>query len=92
MSNWGDDWSEFMRSRQARLVLYAFCSILCLRYAIGAVIELLTPERYAATIEQIGATMYYVMTVTRALACAWATVSFGKMAYKAFKEGKEDGQ
>ena len=92
MSNWGNDWNDFMQSKQARLVLNSFCTIICAFYAVDAVREMLSPERSAMMIEQIGATMYYVITVARALVCIWVSVMFGRMALKTLKEKDEDGK
>lgn len=90
MSNWGNDWSEFMQSKQARLVLHSFCAIICAFYAIDAVREMLSPERSAMMIEQVGATMYYVLTVCRTLVCVWVSVMFGRMTLKTLKEKDEN--
>ncbi len=89
MSNNGSSWNDFIQSREARLVMYAFCSLMCAGYAVDAVREMLTPERAAQLMDQVGATTYYLLTVTRALACAWGAVAFGRMSFQLYRE-KDD--
>jgi len=51
--------------------------------------ELLHPGLYEAFREQIGDLWYTVFTVARGLATGWASVAFGRMAYKAYAEKKQ---
>ena len=86
MSNSGNDWNSFMQSRPARLVLNALCTVICAYYVVDGVREMMSPERSAVLIEQLGPTAYYALTVVRILVCIWVSVVFGRMTWKTFNE------
>lgn len=90
MARRGDDWSSMMQTPEARLILNGVCAVMTAFYAVDAVREMLSPERSAALVENIGPTAYYVITCIRFLVCAWAAIAFGRMAIKAFKAKGED--
>lgn len=88
MANNGNDWNSFMQSRQARLILNGFCTLICAWYAVDAVREMISGGS-PMLIEQVGSTAYYALTVGRALVCVWVSIVFGRMTYKVLTE-KDD--
>ncbi|MDO5118473.1 MAG: hypothetical protein Q4G41_08080 [Coriobacteriales bacterium] len=92
MANRGNDWNSFMQSRYAQLVLNGFCTIITAFYAVDAVREMLSPERSAVLMQQVGPTMYYVLTVARTLVCVWVSFIFGRMTYKVYLKKDDDEQ
>jgi hypothetical protein len=81
--------NSFMESREGRMIMYGVVCIICAFYTVEAVRELLHPGLYEAFREQIGDLWYTVFTVARGLATGWASVAFGRMAYKAYAEKKQ---
>ena len=85
----GNDWNEFMQSKQVRVVLYGVCTCFCAFHAVGAINDLRFPEGSAQLIEAMGSTGFYAMTVVRLLVMLWATIAFARMAIKALREGDQ---
>lgn len=82
----GNDWNSFMQNRLVRFVLHGMCAVICAFYAVDAVREMMSPERSAILMEQIGSTAYYALTIARVLVCIWVAVVFGRTAWKALNE------
>lgn len=83
----GNDWNSFIQSRPVRIFLYGLCTVCCLYYSFGAVMDLVSPAESAAMlIESMGKTGFVIMTVVRLLVCLWAAVSFGRLTFKIIKE------
>ena len=68
------------------MIMYGMVCVICAWYTVDAVRELFDPGMYQALKEQIGDLWYTVLTIGRGLATGWASVAFGRMAYKAFRE------
>lgn len=82
-----DDWMKFWQGRNVRIILYALCTVICGYYGIGAIMDIVSPgEAMKSLIDTIGMGGFYAVTGLRFLACAWACVSFARMAYKTYKE------
>ena len=77
--------NNFMQDREAQIVLYGITAAITAWYAVDAVRELVSGGS-AMLIEQVGQTAYLVLTVARLLVCVWASVSFGRMAWKTFQK------
>ena len=82
-------WNSFMQSKQTRMILNGFVSVMCVVYAVDAARELLSGGN-AMLIEQVGQTVYVAMTAIRGLVCAWVAFVFARMAFKTFMEKDED--
>ena len=83
----GNDWNSFMQSKPVRVLLYGLCVVCCAFYALGAVMDLVSPSEATAMLAQtMGQTGFVIMTVVRFLVCVWAAVAFGRLVVKTSKE------
>ena len=78
-----------MQSKNARLAMYGICVFFCVYYAVDAVMEMMSPERSAYMMQETGSTVYYVITVARAIVLLVTGIAFGRMWFKVFKEDDE---
>ncbi len=92
MANGGGGWNSFMQSREAQLVLYSICVFFCLYYAVDGIMEMMSPERSALMIANIGQGGYMALTITRTVVLAITAVAFGRIVYKIYKHGKKDDE
>ena len=88
-TNWGGgNWSSFMQSRQAQIVLYSICVFFCVFYAVDGVMEMLSPERSAQMMGALGETGYYAVTIARCVVLLITGVAFGRIVLKTIREGE----
>lgn len=87
MAGQGNNWNDFMQSKPVRIMLNAFCAVICGYYAVGAVFDLVRPsETSLMLIEQVGTLGYYALTVARLVVCLWVAVVFARMTVKTIRE------
>ena len=88
MANNGNGWNSFMQTKEAQMVLYSICVLFCVFYAVDGVMEMMSPERSALMMSNIGQPGYYALTITRVVVLLITGFAFGRVVYKIYK-GKD---
>lgn len=88
MSKMGDDWNSFMQGKQVQMVMYSICVAFCLFYAVDGVMEMMSPERSALMMQNIGETGYYALTITRTVVLLITAFAFGRIVLKTYREDR----
>lgn len=84
-----NDWNRFIQSKPVQLALNGFCAVICGYYAVGAVMDLVSPgEQALMLMEALGTTGYYALTVARMLVCLWVAIVFARMTVKVLQDKK----
>lgn len=82
-----DDWYRFMQSKPVRVALNTMCAVITGSYAVGAVMDLVSPGDQAQMLmESLGTTGFYAITVARMLVCLWVAIVFARMTLKVFQD------
>lgn len=82
-------WDSFMQRKQTRMALYGICVFFCLYYAVDGIMEMMSPERSALMMTNIGETGYYALTIARIVVLLITGVAFGRIVLKTYKEPEE---
>ena len=79
-------WNSFMQNKQTQAILYGICVFFCVLYAVDGILEMMSPERSAAMIAQIGEAGYYAMTIIRTVVLFGTGLAFGRIVLKKYRE------
>lgn len=89
MAGGGNNWNSFMQSKQTQMVMYSICVFFCLFYAVDGIMEMMSPERSALMMANIGAGGYYAIMIVRTIVLFITAGAFGRIVYKNYKEQDE---
>lgn len=79
-----------MQSKQTRMAMYGICVFFCLFYAVDGVMEMMSPERSALMMANIGETGYYALTIIRTVVLIITGIAFGRIVLKTYKEDDDE--
>lgn len=86
MANNGGDWNSFMQSKPVQMVLYSACVVFCVFYAVGGIMEMMSPDRSTGLVQALGEGGYYALIIVRTIVLLITAVAFARIAIKTYRE------
>ena len=83
------DWNSFVQSKSVQIAMYSICVFFCVYYAVDSILEMMSPERSAAIVANIGAAPYYALAIIRCIVLAITGLAFARIVYKIIR--RDDG-
>lgn len=89
MAGNSNGWNSFMQSKQTQVIMYGICVFFCVFYAVDGIMEMLSPERSALMMSNIGEGGYYALAITRTVVLLVTAGAFGRIVLKTLREKDE---